>query len=76
MFSHDGITEDEIRQKLSEPESFEDFKRLLWTTIKYLMEKDSSVITYDNWKRYVAENPKVIEYLFKDRREGTSPPRV
>ena len=75
MFLHEDITQDEIRQKLNDIESFEDFKRLWYTSIRYLMEKDSSIITYENWKRCVADNPKVIEFLYKHRRHDT-PPRV
>ena len=48
MFLHQDITQDEIRQKLNNIESFEDFKRLWFTSIRYLMEKDSSIITYEN----------------------------
>ena len=51
MFLHQDITQDEIRQKLNTIESFEDFKRLWYTRIKYLMEKSSSIITYENWKK-------------------------
>ena len=68
MFSHKDITPEDIQQNLNKPESFEDFKRLWWSSIRYMMEKESTFITYDNWKKFVAENPKVIEFLYKHRR--------
>lgn len=68
MFSHKDITPEDIQQNLNKPESFEDFKRLWWSSIRYMMEKETTFITYDNWKKFVAENPKVIEFLYKHRR--------
>ena len=47
LFSHDEITLEEIQQKLNSPETFEDFKRLWWISISYLMEKDT-LITFEN----------------------------
>ena len=70
LFSHDEITLEEIQQKLNSPETFEDFKRLWWISIIYLMEKDT-LITFENWKRSVADNPSVIEFLYKHRRDNT-----
>ena len=70
LFSHDEITIEEIKQKLNSPESFEDFKRLWWISIRYLMEKE---ITFENWKRCVANNPSVIEFLYNHRRDRTFP---
>ena len=32
----------------------------------------SSIITYENWKRRVADNPKVIEFLYKYRWHDTT----
>ena len=49
LFSHDEITLEEIQQKLNSPETFEDFKRLWWISISYLMEKET-LITFENWK--------------------------
>ena len=70
LFSHDEITLEEIQQKLNSPETFEDFKRLWWISISYLMEKDT-LITFENWKRCVADNASVIEFLYKHRRDNT-----
>ena len=70
LFSHDEITIEEIKQKLNSPESFEDFKRLWWISIRYLMEKE---ITFENWKICVANNPSVIEFLYNHRRDRTFP---
>ena len=75
MFLDEDITQDEIRQKLNNIDSFDDFKRLWWTSIWYFMEIDSSIITYENWKRCVANSTKVIEFLYKHRRHDI-PPRV
>ena len=72
LFSHDEITIEEIQQKLHSPETFEDFKRLWWISISYLMEKET-LITFENWKRCVADNPIVIEFLFNHRRDRTFP---
>ena len=55
IFSHDEITIEEIKQKLNSPETFEDFKRLWWISIRYLMKKET-LITFENWKRCVADN--------------------
>ena len=70
LFSHDEITLDKIQQKLNSPETFEDFMRLLWISISYLMEKDT-LIAFENWKQCVANNPSVIKFLYKHRRENT-----
>ena len=70
LFSHDEITLEEIQQKLNSPETFEDFKRLWWISISYLMEKET-LITFENWKRCVADNPSVIEFLYNHRRDKT-----
>ena len=71
LFSHDEITIEEIQQKLNSPETFEDFKRLWWISIRYLMEKET-LITFENWKRCVAaDNPSVIEFLYNHRRDRT-----
>ena len=70
LFSHDENNLEEIQQKLSSPETFEDFKRLWWISTSYLMEKDA-LITFENWKRCVADNPSVIEFLYKHRRDNT-----
>ena len=67
LFSHAEITLEEIEQKLNSPETFEDFKRLWWISISYLMEKET-LITFENWKRCVADNPSVIEFLYNHRR--------
>ena len=64
LFSHDEITLEEIQQKLNSPETFEDFKKLWWISISYLMEKET-------WKRCVADNPSVIEFLYNHRRDKT-----
>ena len=64
MFSHKDITPEDIQQNLNKPESFEDFKR----RIRYMMEKETTLIIYYNWKKFVAENPKEIEFLYKHRR--------
>ena len=68
LFSHDDITLEEIQQKLNSAETFEDFKRLWWISISYLMEKET-LITFENWKRCVADNPSVIEFLYNHRRD-------
>ena len=73
LFSRDNITREEIQQTLNDSKSFEDFKRLWCTSIKHRMEKQSSIITYENWKRFVSNNPKVIEFLYKHRRNATPP---
>ena len=65
LFSHD-----EIQQKLNSPETFEDFKRLWWINIRYMMEKET-LISFENWKRCVADNPSVIEFLYNHRRDKT-----
>ena len=71
LFSHDEIPPlEEIQQKLNSPETFEDFKRLWWISISNLIEKDI-LITFENWKRCVADNPSVIEFLYKHRRDNT-----
>ena len=70
LFSHDEITLEEIQQKLNTPETFEDFKKLWWISISYLMEKET-LITFENWKRCVADNPSVIEFLYNHRRHRT-----
>ena len=72
LFSHDEITIEEIQQKLNSPETFGDFKRLWWISIRYLMEKET-LITFENWKRCVADNPIVIEFLYNHRRDRTFP---
>ena len=72
LFSHDEITIEEIQQKLNSPETFEDFKKLWWISISYLMEKET-LITFENWKRCVADNPSVIEFLYNHRRDRTFP---
>ena len=53
LFSHDEITVEEIQQKLNSPETFEDFKKLWWISIKYLMEKET-LIAFENWKSSVS----------------------
>ena len=70
--SHDEITVEEIQQKLNSPETFEDFKKLWWISISYLMEKET-LITFENWKRCVADNPSVIEFLYNHRRDRIFP---
>ena len=72
LFSHDEITIEEIQQKLNSPATFEDFKRLWWISIRYLMEKET-LITFENWKRCVADNPIVIKFLYNHRRDRTFP---
>ena len=72
IVSHNEITIEEIQQKLNSPETFEDFKRLWWISIRYLTEKET-LITFDNWKRCVADNPSVIEFLYNHRRDRTFP---
>ena len=72
LFSHDEITLEEIQQKLNSPETFQDFKKLWWISIRYLMEKET-LITFENWKRCVADNSSVIEFLYKYRRDRTFP---
>ena len=72
LFSHDEITVEEIQQKLNKPETFEDFKRLWWISIRYLVEKET-LITFENWKRCVADNSSVIEFLYNHRRDRTLP---
>ena len=67
LFSHDKITIEEIQQKLNSPEIYEDFKRLWWISIRYLMEKET-LITFENWKRCVADNPSMIEFLYNHRK--------
>ena len=67
LFSHENITQEEIQQNLNNSKTFEGFKRLWCTNIKHRMEKQSSIITYENWKRCVSNNPKVIEFLHKHR---------
>ena len=59
-----------FQQNLNKPESFEDFKRLWWSSIRYMMEKETTLITYDNWKKFVAGNPKVIEFLYTQTKSG------
>ena len=59
---------EEIQKKLNSPETFEDFKKLWWISISYLMEKET-LITFENWKRCVADNPSVIEFLYNHRRD-------
>ena len=71
-FSHDEITVEGIQQKLNSPETFEDFKKLWWISIRYLMEKET-LITFENWKRCVADNSSVIELLYNHRRDRTFP---
>ena len=73
LFSHDDITQEDIQQNLNNSETFEDFKRLWCTSIKHLMEKQSSTKTYENWKRCVSNNPNVIKFLYKHRRNATPP---
>ena len=63
---------EEIQQILNSPETFEDFIKLWWISISYLMEKET-LITFENWKRCVADNPSVIKFLYKHRRGGTFP---
>ena len=72
LFSHDWITIEEIQQKLNSPDTFEDLKRLWWISIRYLMEIET-LITFENWKRCVAGNPSVIEFLYNHRRDRTFP---
>ena len=72
LFSHDEITIEEFQQKLNSPETFEDFKRLWWISIRYLMEKET-LITFENLKRCVADNPSVIEFLYNHRSDRTFP---
>ena len=50
----------------------QDFKKLWWISISYLMEKET-LITFENWKRCVADNPSVIEFLYNHRRDRTFP---
>ena len=71
LFSHDEITIEEIQQKLNSHKTFEDFKRLWWISIRYFMEKET-LITFENWKRCVADNPCVIEFLYIYRRDNFS----
>ena len=68
LFSHDEITIEEIQQKLNSPETFENFKKLWWISIRYLMEKET-LISFENWKRCVADNPSVIEFLYNHRKK-------
>ena len=70
LFSHDEITIEEIQQKLNSPETFEDFKRLWWISIRCLMEKET-LIKFESLKRCVADNPSVIEFLYNHRRDRT-----
>ena len=63
LFSHDEITLEEIQKKLNSPETFEDFKKLWWISIRY----------FENWKRCVADNSSVIEFLYNHRRDRTFP---
>ena len=72
LVSHDDITIEEIQQKLNSPETFEDFKKLWWISISYLMEKET-LITFVNWKRCVADNPSVIKFLYNHRRDRIFP---
>ena len=72
LFSHDEITVEESQQKPNSSETFEDFKRLWWISIRYLMEKET-LITFENWKRCVADNPSVIEFLYNHSRDRTFP---
>lgn len=67
LFSHEDISMEEIQMKLNEKETFEDFKKLWWTCAKYKLLEDS-VITFENWKKSVADNPKVIEFLHSKTR--------
>ena len=40
------------------------------THLLYLMEKEK-LITFENWKRCVADNPSVIEFLYNHGRDKT-----
>ena len=70
LFSHVNISMEEIQQKLNSPETFEDFKKLWWISISYLMEIET-LVTFENWKRCVNDNPGVIKFLYKHRRDST-----
>ena len=71
LFSHENTTQEEIQQNLNNYETFQDFKRLWCTSIKHRMENESSFIAYENWKRCVSNNPRVIEFLYNHRRNAT-----
>ena len=36
-----------------------------------LFDGENTLITFENWKRCVANNPSVIEFLYKHRRDNT-----
>ena len=69
LYSHEDMTSEEIQQILNSEEAFDDFVRLWWETNKIRMEIDT-LITFENWKRCVANNPKVTEFLYNHRRDN------
>ena len=67
LYSHENITLDEIQMKLNTEEYFKDFKRLWCSCAKKELSEDT-VFTFDNWKRHVANNSKVVDYLHSKTR--------
>ena len=47
-----------FQQNLNKPESFEDFKRLWWSSIRYMMEKEKHSLHMTTGKNLLLEIPK------------------
>ena len=58
MFSHKDITPEDIQQNLNKPESFEDFKRLWWSSIRYMMEKEKHLLPMTTGNNLLLKIPK------------------
>ena len=67
LYSHENISLDEIQMKLNTEEYYKDFKRLWCSCAKQELSEDT-VFTFENWKRHVANNSKVIDYLHSKTR--------
>ena len=58
MFSHKDITPEDIQQNLNKSESFEDFKRLWWSSIRYMMEQEQHSLPMTTGKNLLLKIPK------------------